>query len=63
MGPGNKMLGGNLPLDVSHTVRGSGNTPSRLHATETGISSSSVGQFGPNAALYLTLPLPFISTE
>ena len=38
MGTGNKMLGG-------------GNTPSQLHATETGISSGSVGQFGSSVAL------------
>ena len=34
--------------------RGCSNTPSRLHATETGISSGSVGQFGPER-LYLNL--------
>ena len=31
--------------------RGSSNTSSWLHATETGISSGSVGQFGPSAAV------------
>ena len=36
--------------------RGRRNTPSRLHATETEISSSSVRQFGPSAAL----PLPSV---
>ena len=38
--------------------RGSSNTPSRLHAKETSISSSScVGQFGPSTALPFYLKL------
>ena len=53
MGTGDKMLGGNLEW-TSIPSRGNSNTPSQLHATETGISSSSVGLFGPSAAL--TLP-------
>ena len=39
---------------TSIPLTGSSNTPSRLHATETGISSGSVGQFGPKT-LYLPL--------
>ena len=35
--------------------RGSSNTPSRLHATETGKRSGSVGQFGPSAAFIPSL--------
>ena len=54
MGTGDKMLGGNLRWS-SIPSRGSSNTPSRLHATETGISSGSVGQFGPSAALLLLI--------
>ena len=53
MGNGNKMLGGNLRW-TRIPSRGSSNTPSQLHATETGISSGSVSQFGP---LYLHVPL------
>ena len=52
MGTGVKMLGGNLRW-TSIPSRGSSNTPSQLHATETGISSGSVDQFGPSAALPL----------
>ena len=40
---------------VLHPNRGSSNTPSRLHATESGIRSSSVRQFVPSAALFLQL--------
>ena len=47
MGTSDKMLGGNLRW-TSIPSRGSSNTPSRLHAMETGISSGSVGQFGPS---------------
>ena len=50
MGTSDKMLGGNLPW-TSIPSRGSSNTPSRLHAMETGISSGSVDQFDPGAAL------------
>ena len=52
MGTGNKMLGGNLRW-TSIPSRGSSNsnTSCQLHATETGICSGSVGQFGPSAAL------------
>ena len=50
MGTGNKMLGDNLRW-TSIPSRGSSNTPSQLHAKETRISSDSVGQFGPSAAL------------
>ena len=46
--------GGNLRW-TSIPSRGSSNTPSRLHAKETGISSGSVGQFDPNAALPYTV--------
>ena len=48
LGQPNKMLGGNLALDrlASHPGELVAITPSRLPATETGISSSSVGQFG-----------------
>ena len=50
MGTGDKMLGGNLRW-TSIPSRGSGNTPSRPYATETGISSGSgVGQFGLSVA-------------
>ena len=48
MGTGDKML------EVAWTsipFRGSSNTPSWLHATETGISFGSVGQFNPSATL------------
>ena len=48
MDTGNKMLGG------SGNLRWSSNTPNQFHATETGISSGSVGQFDPCAALPLT---------
>ena len=51
---GDKMLGSNL-LWTSNPSRGSSNTPSWPHATETGISSCSVYQFGPSVAL----PLPY----
>ena len=44
-------IGGNLPW-TSIPFRGSNNTPSRLHATETGISSGSVGQFGPGGCSF-----------
>ena len=50
MGTGDKMLGGNLQW-TSIPSRESSNTASRLHAAETGISCSSVGQFGPSTAL------------
>ena len=53
MGTGDKMVGGNLRW-TSIPSRGSSYTPSWLHATETGISSGSVGQFGPSAALPLS---------
>ena len=44
--------GGNLRwTSMLHPIQGSSNTPSRLHVKETGISSSSVGQFGPSVAL------------
>ena len=49
MGTGDKMLGGNLRW-TSIPSRGSSNTPSRLHAKETDISSGSVGQSGLSAA-------------
>ena len=52
MGTGGKMLGGNLRW-TRIPSRGSSNTPSRHHAKEIGISSSSVGQFGPSAAFPL----------
>ena len=45
-----KQCWGNLQW-TSIPSRGSSNTPSRLHAKETGISSGSVGQFGSSAAL------------
>ena len=52
---GDKMLGGNLQW-TSIPSRRSSNTPSRLHAKETGISCGSVGQFGLSVALpYLTV--------
>ena len=51
MGTSDKMLGGNLRW-TSIPSRRSSNTPSRLHVKETGISSSSVGEFGPSAALH-----------
>ena len=38
-------------MDYSIPSRGSSNTPSWLHATETRISSSSVSHCGPSAAL------------
>ena len=44
--------GGNLKW-TGIPSRGSRNTPSLLHATETGISSGSVGQFGAIMQLYL----------
>ena len=50
MGTGDKMLGGNLG-QASYPGSTCSNTPSRLHATETGIIFGSVGQFGPSAAL------------
>ena len=53
MGTGDKMLGGNLRWTCILS-RGSSNTPSQLHVLETGISSGSVGQFGPSVALPLT---------
>ena len=62
MGVGDKMLGGNLRW-TSIPSRGSGNTPSRLHATETGISSGSVGQFGPSVALHRTLRASLLGVE
>ena len=56
MGTGDKLLWGNLRW-TSIPSRGSSDTSSWFRATETGISSSSVGQLGPSAALpYLTLP-------
>ena len=54
-------LVGNLRW-TSIPSRESSNTPSRLHATETGISSSSVDQFGPSAALPLILFYQFMIT-
>ena len=53
MGIGDKMLGTSIPS------RASGNTPSWLHAKETEISSSSVDQFGPSAALPFTFTVNF----
>ena len=50
MGTGDKILGGNLRW-TSVPFRGSSSTPSQLHNMETEISSSSVSQFGPRAAL------------
>ena len=55
MGTGNKMLGVTGLLWTGIPSRGSSNTPSRLHAMETKISSGSVGQFGQSAALPLYL--------
>ena len=55
LGKPGKMLGGNLQLTCI-PFRGSSNTPSWLHTTETGISASSRSQFGLSAALTF-LPL------
>ena len=44
LGPSNKMLGGNLHWTTIPPSRSS-NTPSQLHATESGIRSSSVNDF------------------
>ena len=38
-----------------HPIQGSSNTSSQLHAMESGISSGSMGQFGPRAALSFIL--------
>ena len=54
MGTDDKMLGDNLRW-ISMPSRGSSNTPSRLHAKETGVSSGSVGQFGQSAAFIFIL--------
>ena len=54
MGTSHKMLGGNLRW-TSIPSSGSSNTPSQLHATETGISSGSVDQCDPEQ-LYLFFP-------
>ena len=53
LGQPDKMLAGNIRW-TSIPPRGSSNTPSRLHSTETWISSGSVGQSGPER-LYLSL--------
>ena len=55
MGTSDKMLGVTWRW-TSIQSKGSSNTPSRLHATETEISSGSVGQFGLSMALPL-MPL------
>ena len=56
MGTGNKMLGGrggNLRW-ASIPSKGCSNTPSRPHAMETGVSSGSVGQFGPSGFTFFS---------
>ena len=59
--PGDKMLGDNLRW-TSIPSSGSSNTPSRLHATETGTEApAGVGQFGPSAAL--ALPRTYARSE
>ena len=52
MGTGDKMLGITCDGLASHPG-GVAISPSQLHATETGMSTGSVGQFGSSTALPL----------
>ena len=60
--PGEKLLGQHDKMlgvtcdGLANLSMPSSNIPSRLHATEFGISSASVGQFGSSAAVPFLLP-------
>ena len=50
-----RSINGYRRQNAGGNLRWSSNTPSRLHAKETGISPCSVGQFGQSVALRLYL--------